>query len=164
MASYVVHWGDGNTDTYASNGVKTHTYADGPASRAITVTSSTRMARASTAPMLSVSRSPTSNPVVTLSGADSTNEGDSVHYTFSITDAGSADTFTVSMPRLRPQRRALRLHLHGNAGSFNCTWADNFANEDVSVDVSDDDGGTDCDAISVDVANVKPSVSLSGPD
>ncbi len=37
VTSYVVHWGDGNTDTYATNGVKTHTYADGPASRAITV-------------------------------------------------------------------------------------------------------------------------------
>ena len=35
--SYIVHWGDGNTDTYASNGAKSHTYADGPASRTITV-------------------------------------------------------------------------------------------------------------------------------
>ena len=37
VSSYVVHWGDGNSDTYATNGVKTHTYADGPAIRAITV-------------------------------------------------------------------------------------------------------------------------------
>ncbi len=32
-----MHWGDGNTDTYASNGAKSHTYADGPATRTITV-------------------------------------------------------------------------------------------------------------------------------
>ena len=30
VTSYVVHWGDGSPDTYAANGVKTHTYADGP--------------------------------------------------------------------------------------------------------------------------------------
>src|SRR5205085_1389419 len=30
VTSYIVHWGDGATDTYGSNGVKTHTYADGP--------------------------------------------------------------------------------------------------------------------------------------
>ena len=30
VSSYVVHWGDGNSNTYGTNGVKTHTYADGP--------------------------------------------------------------------------------------------------------------------------------------
>jgi hypothetical protein len=37
VASYIVHWGDGNTDSYSSNGVQTHTYADGPNSYTITV-------------------------------------------------------------------------------------------------------------------------------
>ena len=37
VSSYVVHWGDGNTSTYGTNGVKTHTYADGPDDHAITV-------------------------------------------------------------------------------------------------------------------------------
>ncbi|MBM4070511.1 MAG: hypothetical protein FJ271_16380 [Planctomycetes bacterium] len=37
VTSYIVHWGDGSTDTYTSTGVKTHTYADGPSQRAITV-------------------------------------------------------------------------------------------------------------------------------
>src|SRR5207244_2755817 len=37
VTSWIVHWGDGNSDTYSSNGAKTHTYADGPATRAITV-------------------------------------------------------------------------------------------------------------------------------
>ena len=26
---YIVHWGDGNSDTYTTAGAKTHTYADG---------------------------------------------------------------------------------------------------------------------------------------
>ncbi len=29
VTSYVVHWGDGSSDTYASNGVKTHTMRTG---------------------------------------------------------------------------------------------------------------------------------------
>ena len=37
VSSYLVHWGDGSSDTYTSTGVKTHTYADGPNTRAITV-------------------------------------------------------------------------------------------------------------------------------
>ena len=37
VSSYVVHWGDGNSDTYGTAGVKTHTYADGPNSYAVTV-------------------------------------------------------------------------------------------------------------------------------
>ena len=37
VSSYVVHWGDGVSDTYSSNGLKTHTYADGPNTYSITV-------------------------------------------------------------------------------------------------------------------------------
>ena len=37
VTSYVVHWGDGNSTPTSTNGAKTHTYADGPATAAITV-------------------------------------------------------------------------------------------------------------------------------
>src|SRR6185295_5284846 len=37
VSSYVVHWGDGSSDTYLTDGVKTHTYADGPNTYSITV-------------------------------------------------------------------------------------------------------------------------------
>ena len=37
ITSYIVHWGDGGTDTYGSNGIKSHTYAEGPNSYAVTV-------------------------------------------------------------------------------------------------------------------------------
>src|SRR5439155_26912254 len=37
VSSYVVHWGDGSSDTYGSNGPKSHTYADGPNDYNVTV-------------------------------------------------------------------------------------------------------------------------------
>lgn len=37
VTAYIVHWGDGFSDTYGTNGVKMHTYADGPNVYAITV-------------------------------------------------------------------------------------------------------------------------------
>src|SRR5207237_4557450 len=37
VTSYLVHWGDGSSDSYGSNGAKSHTYADGPNDYAITV-------------------------------------------------------------------------------------------------------------------------------
>jgi Ca2+-binding RTX toxin-like protein len=37
VSQYVVHWGDGTSNTYTTAGDKTHTYADGPTTRAITV-------------------------------------------------------------------------------------------------------------------------------
>src|SRR5213076_1845894 len=37
VSSYIVHWGDGQSDTYSSNGAKPHTYADGPSDHSISV-------------------------------------------------------------------------------------------------------------------------------
>src|SRR5439155_4058184 len=37
VSSYIVHWGDGQSDSYASNGAKSHTYADGASDHSITV-------------------------------------------------------------------------------------------------------------------------------
>src|SRR5439155_154534 len=37
VTTWLVHWGDGTTNSYSSAGAKTHTYADGPATASITV-------------------------------------------------------------------------------------------------------------------------------
>src|SRR5207247_209215 len=37
VSSWIVHWGDGSSDTYGSNGDKTHAYADGPSDHDVTV-------------------------------------------------------------------------------------------------------------------------------
>ena len=80
VTSYVVHWGDGNTrHLRARNGAKTHTYADGPTTRAITVDlvdeDGTFLDRAN-------AHSVTVNnvaPSIAISGAANVNEGSAVH-------------------------------------------------------------------------------------
>ncbi|MGE5376114.1 MAG: Ig-like domain-containing protein [Bacteroidota bacterium] len=37
VSSYIVHWGDGSSDTYSNSGTKSHNYADGPNSYKVTV-------------------------------------------------------------------------------------------------------------------------------
>ena len=102
------------------------------------------------------------DPTVTLSGPTSSDEGQTQSYTFSITDAG-ADTFSVDASDCGANGVQTAYAFDGVDGSFDCTWDDNFLAEDVSVAVSDDDGGTDSDAISVDIDNLDPTVTLSGP-
>ena len=94
VSSYVVHWGDGNSDTYATNGAKTHTYADGPASRAITVDlideDGTFLDRAN-AKSVSVDNVA---PSIAISGATNVNEGSVYTLTLgAVTDPGT-DTVT----------------------------------------------------------------------
>ena len=102
------------------------------------------------------------DPVVTLTGPSTADEGDTVSYSFTVTDVDS-DTFTVVTSDCGANGVQTNYAFLVDSGSFDCTWADNFDDEDVSVDVSDDDGGTDTDSISVDIANVDPIVTLSGP-
>src|SRR5207302_7375185 len=77
VSSYIVHWGDGNTSTYSTNGVKTHTYADGPNDYNVTVDltdeDGTFLDRANA---LSVHVNNVA-PSITISGAASVNEGSS---------------------------------------------------------------------------------------
>src|SRR5439155_434662 len=94
VTSYVVHWGDGSSNTYASNGVKTHTYADGPNNYAITVDlvdeDGTFLDRANP---LSVHVNNVAPTVTFTSAPAAANEGQMKHYTYSISDPG-ADTIS----------------------------------------------------------------------
>src|SRR6185295_4982795 len=90
VSSYVVHWGDGATDTYGTNGVKTHTYADGPNNYSITVDlvdeDGTYLDRANA---LSVTVNNVA-PTIAISGAASVNEGSSYSLTLgAVTDPGT---------------------------------------------------------------------------
>ncbi len=85
-----MHWGDGNTDTYASNGAKSHTYADGPATRTITVDlvdeDGTHLNRANA---FSVTVDNVA-PSIGISGAANVNEGAPYSLTLgSVTDPGT---------------------------------------------------------------------------
>ena len=99
VTAYIVHWGDGTSDTYPANGVQTHTYADGPNPYAITVdltdedgtfldrANALSVAVANVAPVITSFTGPT-DPValgtaVTVNGA--------------FTDAGILDTHTATI-------------------------------------------------------------------
>src|SRR5207237_4968543 len=64
-------------------------------------------------------------------------------------------------PSARPWRAALGPYTTPFR-SFKCTWPDNYTGESVSAQVTDKDGGVGSDSKSVDVANVAPTVHLSG--
>src|SRR5207248_88295 len=92
VSSYVVHWGDGATTSYTSNGAKTHTYADGPNNYAVTVAlvdeDGTFLNRANA---LSVTVNNVA-PTPTITGPDANNwvfpVNTSVNFTGSFTDPG----------------------------------------------------------------------------
>ena len=163
VTSYIVHWGDGNTDTYAANGVKTHTYADGPATRAITVDLSTRTAPTSIAP---TPKSVTVNnvaPTIAISGAASVNEGSPYSLTLGAATDPGTDTVTsyiVHWGDGSPDG------VYSTNGVKTHTYADGPATRAITVDLVDEDG-THLDranAKSVSVLNVAPSTpSLVSP-
>ena len=133
VSSYVVHWGDGSSDTYTSNGVKTHTYADGPNACAITVdlvdedgTFNRQMPAPFQVHVNNVA------PTIAIAGGASVNEGSVYSLTLgAVTDPGTdtvtsyvvhwgdggSDTYTTQRrqdPHLR--RRPQRLRHHGRPG------------------------------------------------
>src|SRR5204862_1932821 len=90
VSSYVVHWGDGSSDSYASNGAKSHTYADGPNNYAITVDlvdEDGTFLNAANALSVQVNNVA---PTVMLSSTNdlSVNEGSSHTYSYTISDPG----------------------------------------------------------------------------
>jgi hypothetical protein len=99
--------------------------------------------------------------VVTLSGAATVNEGDTVNYSYTVTDPG-ADTFSLDAESCGTGNILSNSSFNPatGAGSFDCTFPDGPVSSNVSVTVTDDDGGSGTDSISVEVANVAPGVSV----
>src|SRR5262249_40281115 len=93
VASYLVHWGDGNSDSYTTAGAKTHTYADGTQTYAVTVDltdeDGTFLDRANA---LNVTVNNVA-PTLTIGGAASVNEGATYTLNLSSSDPG-ADTIS----------------------------------------------------------------------
>jgi hypothetical protein len=163
VTDYVVHWGDGSSDTYNSNGAKTHTYLDGPNTYAITVDlvdeDGTHTDRANDLSVLVNNVAPT----VSLNGSTSPTEGTPFTYSFSVSDPGT-DTFSVVTQSCGSG--ALSDATFDNvtkAGSFKCTFPDGPADSTVSVQVKDsDDAASNTANVDVKVQNVAPTVTLSG--
>jgi hypothetical protein len=156
----IIDWGDGNTSAGSvseSSGSGTcgasHAYTDN-GSFTVTVTVSDGSLSGSDTDTATVANVP---PDVTLSGAASAFEGDTKTYTYTFTDPG-ADTWTHAVSCGGGTPSADSFSSATKSGSFNCTFPDNGTYL-VSVTITDDDGGSDTDTISVAVANVPPDVT-----
>src|SRR5205085_22158 len=158
VSSYVVHWGDGTTGTYTSNGVKTHTYADGPNDYSATVDlvdEDVPTPRASDALSVHVNNVA---PTIAISGNANVNEGSSYSLTLgAVTDPGQ-DTVSSYVVHWGD----------GNTSTFSTngvkthTYADGPNDYNVTVDLTDEDGtySDAANAHSVHVNNVAPTAAL----
>src|SRR5215211_7831991 len=134
--------------------------ADGPAeSQTVTITATDSRGLSTTTTFSLTVNNVT--PRVTLVGANSANEGQLKSYSYTVSDPGS-ETFsrdtqscgtngTLSNGAFNPAT---------GAGSFDCSFPDGPNNSSVSVTISDGDGGSD--SISVTIANIAPTVTLTG--
>ena len=158
-----VDWGDGSPHGTASKattgslGSMSHTYADGPASKTVTVTVTDKNGGVGSASFQVTVANVA--PTVMLSGDTSANEGTTHTYTYTVSDPGADPNPTVSESCGSGTKTDTAA-----ADSFDCSFPDGPAN--VSVSVSADDGdpsnNVGSDSKTVAVANVAPTVVAGG--
>src|SRR5207237_282513 len=168
VSSYVVHWGDGSSDTYSTNGAKSHTYAARPNDYNITVDlvdeDGTFLNRANA---FSVHVNNVAPTVSYTSSPASADEGSSKTYSFPVIDPGD-DTHAASTGHadcgsggsLVGGSDSVSRNPAAQAGSFQCACPDGPATSHVALRFTDSDRGTGNMADQqVDVANVAPSIA-----
>ena len=167
-----VDWGDGSTDTTfnqaapGSLGTASHTYADGPATRTVTVTV-TDADNASDAETFSVSVTNVAPTVAFTAGPVTVNEGATEYlYSYSISDPGTDTVSSVAVScGTGGQLVAGSDSNSDTAGSFKCTFPDGPASPTVTVQATDSDNAAGNTASRpVTVTNVAPTVTLTGLD
>ena len=103
------------------------------------------------------------DPVVTLTGPSPVAEGSTHTYSYTTTDDGTPETFSLDTQTCDGGTlSAMTFNSVDGSGSFDCTYADGPSSHNPSVTVSDGDGGSDCDSVAVTVTNVAPSIAISG--
>ena len=103
------------------------------------------------------------DPVVTLTGTSPVNEGSTHTYSYTTTDDGTPETFSLDAESCDGGTlSAPTFNSATGAGSFDCTYADGPDSHNPSVTVSDGDGGSDTDSLPVTVTNVAPTIAISG--
>jgi hypothetical protein len=103
-------------------------------------------------------------PTVTLSGSTSAGEGETKSYSYTTSDPGQ-DTFSLVSQSCGTNGTLSNDSFDSatGAGSFDCTFPDGPDSSDVSVQVADSDGdNSNTDTKTVTIANVAPTVSLTG--
>lgn len=159
--TWVLSWGDGTPDTTLTGGTSqspTHTFADsGTYTVTLTVTDRDGGTSAPVTIQVVVGNRP---PSVTLSAPAEGDEGAELSFTATATDPSAADAeagllyewdFGDGSPKVAGPDLSQTTHTYADQGSYT-----------VTVQVTDQDGGTAQASAVVQVANVAPTVSLPG--
>ena len=104
------------------------------------------------------------DPIVTLTGNSTVDEGGSIAFTFTTSDPGD-ETFSLDSQTCGTEGvldGAVTFIPADGSGSFTCDFPDGDSSSDVSVQVSDGDTVSDADTITVTIENVDPTVTLTG--
>jgi len=162
--TYDWDWGD-STASPDAGATPTHAYgAAGTYDVCLTVTDP--YAASDTACTYAVAYEPNVAPTVTLTGPTGANEGDTKSYSFTTSDPDVLDTFSLVSQSCGANGTLSNaaFNLTTGAGSFDCLFPDGPASSTVSVQVKDsDDANSNIDSIGVTIANVAPTVTLTGP-
>ncbi len=160
-----MHWGDGSSNTYTSNGIKTHIYADGPATHAVTVDltdeDGTFLDRAN-AHSVTVANVP---PAVTSPADQTADEGTSKTFDLgSFTDPGADSPWRVTVDW--GDGSADSVFTEASPGAIADqphTYADGPNTYTVSITVEEDNGAgvSGSGSFKVTVANVPPEVTAA---
>jgi len=160
VTSYIVHWGDGFSNTYVSNGVKTHTYADGPNSYAIIVDlvdeDGTHLDRANALPVTVDNVAPTAD----AAGPYDCDEGVACPVGPGSGSDVPADTLSYAWDC---DNDGIIFEISGQSATCPA-FPDGPATPSIGFQVCDEDGGCGTDTATVNVQNVAPTVSLTGDD
>ena len=167
-SAYTITWGDGLTDSFtaaewtAAAGNFTHTYADGPGSATITVSTTDEdgsftlgtqeVTIANVAPSASVSGAATvaEGSVYTLTVGPVADPGADTRSAYTIAwGDGLTDSFTAA-------------EWTAAAGSFTHTYADGPGNAVITVSTTDEDGSFILGTQAVTIDNVAPTLAASG--
>jgi hypothetical protein len=158
----LVDWGDGTPTTSftmaapGSLGSGVHTYADGPATRTVTVTVTDANGGSGTASFqVGVANVA---PTVTLSAGNdlSVTEGSTHTYSYTITDSGTDTVSSVTAGCGANGTKSNDTHTD-DSGSFDCTFPDGPNTSSLSISATDSDGDTgNTDSQDVSVNNVAP--------
>jgi hypothetical protein len=156
VTAWIVDWGDGAIDTFASGGVKTHVYRDGPAAVQIRVSLVDEDGTHANAGShyLSILNVP---PVLNVTGSSSGTEGTPYTLNLAWSDAGDDTVYTWTIN----WGDGTVVSLDGQANSATHTYLDD-GRYTISLSASDEDGAWSAPLRQVNIANQPPLLSVGG--
>jgi uncharacterized delta-60 repeat protein len=155
IASWTIDWGDGIEIVAGNPASVTHNYADGPNSYTVSATATDEDGTfASNSIFVAVDNVA---PTLVISGSASVDEGGLYTLGLSSSDPGD-DTITSWTIDWGDSIEVVA----GNPSSATHTYADGTANYTISATATDEDGTFNSNSLSVAVANVAPTLTISG--